>query len=258
MRKEIVGKNKDGAEVKVFVKTPSPVQLKKATLIAAKYFADALNAGCLLKAKTEKALKDQGLWGDEQIDELREISKRINENESKLKKGGIKKSEAVNIAYSMREDRQKQAELLGILNSLDSKTAEGLSQDARFDYLCSTCIVDEEGNPICKSVEDYQDRSSNGDEFLNEAALEFSALFFGYDKDWQLKLPENKFFKDQGMVDEKFRLVNKEGQLVDRKGRRVNENYQLINEDGKAIDENGKLVDENGEEILEFSPFLED
>lgn len=257
MRKEIVGKNRDGKEVKVFIKTPSTSQLKKASLVAAKAFADALNGGCLLKAKTEKALRDQGLWGDEQIDQLREVTKRLSDSELVLKKGGIKRSEAKDVAFSMREDRLKQSELLNTLNSLDSKTAEGISTDARFDYLCSVCIVDEEGKPICTSVEDYQEKSSL-DDYLNDAAIEFSAMFFGYDKDWQLKLRENLFFKEQGMVDDKFRLVNKDGQLVDRKGRRVNENYQLINEEGKAINEDGKLVDENGEEIVEFTPFLDD
>lgn len=253
MRKEVkVG------EKTVYVKTPSNVQLKKANLVAAKSFADAVNGGCLLKAKTEKVLRDQGLWGEEQINELKEVTERIVANELKLKRGGIKKSEAKDIAFSMREDRYKQSELLGILNSLDSKTAEGISTDARFDYLASVCIVDEEGQPLCKSIEDYQEKASNGDELINTAAVEFSALFFGYDKDWQLKLEENKFFKEQGMVDEKFRLVNKEGQLVDRKGRRVNEGFQLINEEGKAVNEDGKLIDENGDEIVEFTAFLDD
>ena len=258
MRKEVKGKNKEGVEVTVYVKTPSNAQLKKATLVAAKSFADAVNGGCLLKAKTEKVLRDQGLWGDEQINSLREITERLVANEAILKKGGIKKSEAKNIAFSMREDRYKQTELLGVLNSLDSKTAEGISTDAKFDYLCSICIVDEEGQPLCTSVENYQERANDGDELINNAALEFSAMFFGYDKEWQLKLEENKFFKNQNMVDKDFRLIDKDGNWVDRKGRRINEEFQLINEEGKAVNEAGKLIDENGDEIVEFTPFLED
>lgn len=258
MRREIKGKDKEGKEVTIYVKSPTQTQLKKANIVAAKAFGDALNAGCLLKAKTEKALRDQGLWGEEQIAELRVVTDRLNANELKLRKGGIKRNEAKDIAFSMREDRYKQTELLGILNSLDSKTAEGISTDARFDYLCGVCIVDEEGKPVCNSTEDYQERASGGDELINTAALEFSSLFFGYDKDWQLKLKENEFFKEQGMVDKDFRLVNKEGKWVDRKGRLVNEGFQLINEDGKAVNEEGKLIDEDGNEIVEFTPFLED
>lgn len=257
MRREIKVKVGDVEKV-VYVKTPSNLQLKKAGLVANKAFAEAVNSGCLLKAKTEKVLRDQGLWGEEQIKELKEITERILANELKLKKGGIKRSEAKDIAFSMREDRYKQTELLGVLNSLDSKTAEGVSTDARFDYLASVCIVDEENQPLCKNLDDYQERAANGDNLINEAALEFSSLFFGYDKDWQLKLEENKFFKEQGMVDENFRLINKEGQLVNRKGQRVNESFQLINEEGKAINDEGKLVDEDGNELVEFTAFLDD
>jgi len=257
MRREVKGM-KDGKELTIYVKAPTQPQLKKANIVAAKAFGDALNAGCLLKAKTEKALRDQGLWGDEQINELRAITERLNASELKLRKGGIKRQEAKDIAFSMREDRYKQTELLGILNSLDNKTAEGISTDARFDYLCSVCILNEEGQPFCKSVEDYQERANDNEEILNAAALEFSSMFFGYDKDWQLKLEENKFFKEQGMVDKDFRLVDKEGNLVDRKGRRLNDKYQLINEEGKAINEEGQLIDEDSNIIVEFTPFLED
>lgn len=258
MRKEIKGNNKDGVEVTVYVKTPSNQQLKKAGIVAAKTFAEAVNGGCLLKAKTEKVLREQGLWGEEQIKLLKEVTEKLVANELILKKGGIKKSEARDIAFSMREDRYRQTESLGILNSLDSKTAEGISTDARFDYLCSLCIVDEEGQPLCKNVEDYQDRSTGGEELINKAALEFSALFFGYDKDWQLKLKENEFFKEQGMVDKDFRLIDKDGNWVDRKGRRINENFQHIDADGNAINDEGKLIDAEGDEIVEFSAFLDD
>jgi hypothetical protein len=78
------------------------------------------------------------------------------------------------------------------------------------------------------------------------------------ENDYEEKLPENKFLKQYKFVDDKLRLVNKEGKLVDEKGRLIDNNGRFINETGQFVDKNGNLVDDKGDYVVEFSPFLDD
>lgn len=257
MKKEIKGTTADGKEITVFVKKPGPNQLKMAQLESNRTFAESIKKGCLLKAKTEQTLREQGLWGDEQKNKLKDLSRRIEENELKLKKGGIKLwGEARAIALQMLDDRYEQMQLLSVLNSLDKFTAEGQATDARFDYLCSACILDEYGEPIFKSLEDYQTRAN--EDIAIKAATELSSQLFGHDPEWESKLSENEFLKSHNMVDDNFRLINKDKHFVDRDGRKINEDGYRVDENDNPIDLAGNKLDKEGHIIVESVPFIED
>jgi hypothetical protein len=83
-------------------------------------------------------------------------------------------------------------------------------------------------------------------------------MLYGLDQDWEAKLPENKFLKEYEFVDDKLRLVNKEGHYITTDGKRVDENFRYIDEEGNFVDEDGNRIDEDGLPVVESKPFLDD
>ena len=181
----------------------------------------------------------------------------IAENVRKLAMGGIKLSTARNIAISIRKDRAKQAELLSRRSELDQYTVESQADNARFDYLASVCIVDEEGKKIFSSLDEYKNKST--EPYVFEAASTLFELISETDKDWEKKLPENKFLLEHNFVNEELRFINKDKKLVDQDGRLINDKGRFINEAGEYVDRSGNRINEDGSPYIESpQPFLED
>ena len=80
MKKEVVGKDADNKELKVFVKSPNAKQMDLAQIEYGKAFGSAVTNGCLLKRQAGNVLRERGLWGDSQQKRLEELSNRIREN----------------------------------------------------------------------------------------------------------------------------------------------------------------------------------
>jgi hypothetical protein len=140
---------------------------------------------------------------------------------------------------------------------LDSHTAEGQADNARFNYLVSACVVyKNNGNKYFKNYEDYLNRASDPVSFI--AAQKLASIMYGLDSDFEKKLPENKFLLKYKFVNDNLELVDNKGRLIDASGRLIDQNGRFINEEGKFIDKDGNLVDESGDFLVEFQPFLDD
>lgn len=263
MKKE-VKYTKDGKEYTIFITKPNAKQLAEAQVYASKVFAKLINEEengkpvALVRAKLMDYMVKTGLWSEEKENELISLQKEIMEKENVLSGGGIKLSEAKRIALDIRILRAKQFELVAKKNELDSHTAEGTAENARFDFLASVCLLDEEGNRLFPSVEVYK---QNEDEHVYRAAFELASMISVADPNYEAKLPENKFLKEYGFIDDKLRLVNKAGHLVDSEGRLINEEGRYVAYDGETqyfVDRDGNKVDAEGNKIVEFKPFIED
>lgn len=245
--------------VKLRVTRPTPNQTRKAQIEYNSAFAELVNREkpALLREALEDVSRKQGLWNDEKENEYRKLVKELNDSELKLAKGGIKKSEARAIALNMRKLRRQIAQARSAITNLDNYTAQGQADNHSFNFLVAECTVyDEDNKKYFKNLDDYLERSS--DEVSIQAASELMSLMYGFDNDFEKKLPENQFLLKFGYVDDKLRLINSEGKLIDEKDRLVNENYNLIDADGNLIDEEGNRISEAGEYLVEQSPFLEE
>jgi hypothetical protein len=110
-----------------------------------------------------------------------------------------------------------------------------------------------------KYFKDYADYLSKASEPVSiKAAQVLANMLYGLDNDYEKKLPENKFLVKYKFVDEKLRLVNKDGHLVDSEGRLIDETGRFINTNGEYVDKNGNLVDINGDYVTDFKPFIDD
>lgn len=230
-------------------------------------FKAALVSGALLREKINDYMREQNLWGDEKQKELEKLSTEVNDAEFKLKKGGIPFAEAKELAHSMRLNRFKIAALLAAKNSLDTHSAQGQAEDAQFRKLLQLCLVyNDKGTPVYKDVTTMlasKDKTTNSTEekeekVVNKAYDELANMYYRLDPDFDAKLAENKWMKKWGLVDDKFRYINKDGHLVDSKGNLINDKGELVNEKGESVDIHGNKIDDNGEYTQKTQPFLDE
>lgn len=258
--KDFVVKIKD-QDVSLSVRKPRLDELREAQKIHTRTFHDALNAGAVLRAKLDDVLKSQGLWGDEKDIEIKTLQREIADLDVKLRGGGLKLNDGKAIALEIIDKRNKIKEIVAIKILYDSKTAESQADDARTDYLVSVCLVynDKDHKPYFKNLEDYL--NSQNDLAAIEGYRNFLMLLNDSNDDFEKDFIEYKFLKRFSFVDDKLRLINKEGHLVDRTGRLIDDNGRYIRyTDGQKefIDINNNLVDENGDYKIEEKPFLDE
>ena len=248
----------------VYLQLPDSKENKEAQLAYNTAFREALQSGAVLRQKLNQVMEEQGVWDDEKEAEYKGVLKQISDGEKTLGKGGISLSEARDVALSVRQSRAEFRGLIAERSSMDGNTAEGQADNERFSHLVYTCILDEKGERIFKSKEEYEENST--EPYVLEVAGQLAEKLYGLDPDYEQNLTENKFLKDYKFSDRELRLVNKEGHLIDID---ENGNERLINEDGRFIaynddgeshyvDRDGKLVDKDGEYDDEFVPFLDD
>jgi hypothetical protein len=236
---------------------PKPKDTREAQKVYNSTFAEVLNSGGLLRQRLSDHMREQGLWNDAKEAQQKELVNRLNELELTLKKGGIKLTEARELAIDLRRVRAELRELLARRNELDTNTAEGQAENARFNALVARCLVyNDSGEPVYRSMDEYLEKGN--DEVALNGAQTLAQMMYQLDKDYEFTLPENKFLSKFKFVDEQLRLVNKDGHLVDTKGRLINEDGHFVDKDGNLVDINGNSVDEEGNYVVESSPFLDD
>jgi hypothetical protein len=244
-------------DTEFLVRTPSLQDQREASKIYNQAFSDAIKAKAIVRAKIDEILKEQGLWDDSKQNEFDRIQQQILERERILAKGGISLNKAKNVALEIKKLRSEIRELISVKTSLDNNTAEGQADNARFNYLVSACTVYKDNNqPYFKSMEDYLDQSTSL--VALKAAQTLANMLYGLDNDYEYNLPENKFLKDYKFVDDKLRLINKDGHLVDEDGRLVDENNRYVDKEGNFVDKFGYRIDKDGDYVVEAKPFLDD
>lgn len=247
----------DGKEIELAVRSPSVQDHQGATKAYNQTFSDAVKSKAVVRAKIDELLKEQGLWDDNKQLKVEELQRQILEGERKLAKGGISLTNAKKVALEIKKLRDEIKDLVVVRTNMDNNTAEGQADNARFNYLVSACTVYKNTNqPYFNDMADYLEKS------VTLAALKaaqiLANMIYGLDNDYEANLAENKFLKKYKFVDDKLRLINKEGKLVDEDGRLLDEFNRYINENGELIDKYGYRVDESGEYIVDTQPFLDD
>jgi len=241
----------------LIVKKPTLRTMREGKKVYNRAFNDALQSKAPVRARLDDLLREQGLWNDEKQIKYDTIKKEMLDLEVALAKGGVRLVDAKNMAMQMIKLRSEMRDLISERTRLDNHTAEGQAENAQFDYFVSACLVykNNEDKPFFADLEDYLNSS---DPVAFKAATNLSSMIYGLDPDYESKLPEYKFLRKFGFVDEKLRFINKDKKLVDVDGRLINESGRLVNENGELVDFNGRRVDEEGNYIFDEQPFLDD
>jgi len=253
---EINSKDEDGNSITVYVTRPSDFEYKEAQKVSARVFKEAIKEGALLRARLDDYMEEQGLWNKDKDVKLEELRTTVEKNLLKIKKGGIKLKEAREAAVIARRARLDQTNLLAKKRQLDEFTVEGQAENARFDYLVYLCTKDDKNERVFNNIDDYSQR--NVAPFAVEAASALAGMLYNLDDNWEAELPENKFLRKFNFVDDKLRLVNKDGKYVTLDDKLINEEGFYINEKGDRVDVNGNPIDEDGLPLTDHVPFLDD
>jgi hypothetical protein len=247
----------NGVDKKFSVVLPSSDDQKEANRVYNTAFSDAIKAKALVRAKLDDVLVEQGLWDDKKQKDFNDLQNSILEGERRLAKGGIQLTEAKKVALQMKKDRADLRDLISVKTNLDTHTAEGQADNARFNYLVSSCLVySDTKETYFKGYQDYLSRAAEPVSIL--AAQHLASMLYGLDSDYEEKLPENKFLMKYKFVNDKLRLINKDNQLIDEEGRLVDETGRFINDKGEFVDKEGNVVNEKGDYLFEFQPFLDE
>lgn len=245
--------------IKIVVKKPNNAVSSAAQRVAAKAWTECTRDGIMTKKELEKFMKANDIWNDDKEVKQKEITQQINDLERELFIGSkgkrLSKSEGKRIAIQMRIKRNELRELISERMSFEQNTAEAISDNARFDYLVAHCTYNENGQKVYKDLDDYTENSDSEIGFAAATAL--AQMMYSIDKDFEARLPENKFLKMFDFVNDDLTLVNSDGHMVDAEGRRIDESGYYLNDDGHRIDKDGNLIDENGNYIMSVE-FVDD
>jgi hypothetical protein len=263
---KVVSKDSKGDEVIVYVKKPSPKETSEAKIQSNILASRLLNTkdgvgkpAVILRSQIDAHLRSLEVWSEEDEKKIKDISKSITAKERQLASGGsngLTKVQARDIARDIIKLRDEQTEIFSKRSELDRLTLESQTEQANFDCLVTLCLLDDSGNRIFSTVEEYQENVTQP--YTYDAAVELSKIVFGTSEDGRKKLPEYAFLVKYGFMDESFRWIRKDGKLIDiESGKLINKEGRWINESGEFVDSNGDRIDEQGNPIEEFKEFLE-
>ena len=231
---------------KTFIVKPPNAKIVKASEVfrAKMWRKHVVEDGIMCKKEMVEFMRDKGIWGEEEEKLESQILLRLFTLERQLFLGDGKKelklSEGQTIAEEMQILRLQLRGLIAERMKLEENTAENLAENAKFDFLVAHCCFEKEtGNKAFRDLEDYLNKSA--EDWAFELAQAMGVMLFGIDEQYNEKLPENKFLKDNGIVDEEgfYKYVNGKMIIRDSEG-------NLLNDKGEKVDSEGNLLDENG------------
>lgn len=247
-----VEKNGKEETVKIVVRKPSSSLISQAQRVGAKAWTDCVRDGIMTRKELEKFMKEQGIWDEGKDEEQKKVVQQISDLEKQLYVSGnggkkLKASEGKRIAIQMRIKRNELRDLIAEKMSLEQNTAESISDNVRFDYLVANCAYYENGQKVYRDLEEYKERAD--DQLAFSAASTLAGMMYSVDRDFEAKLPENKFLKMFHFVNDDLSLVNDKGETIDTEGRRIDKNGYWLNDQGHRVDKDGNVLDENGNYI---------
>ena len=250
-------KDENDKDINILVKKPTAKNISDAQRYSTMTWTEAIQSGILTRKELDNVLEERGLWSKGKQEQYEKLTHGINERELKLAKGGIKLSRAKKLALEIRDMRIDLRVLISERTVMDANTAEGMADNARFDYFVSCCTFTEDDDRFFKDVDDYKERSS--EQAAADAATKLADVIYDLDENFEVKLPENQFLMEHKLVDDTLRFINDKGEYVDSDGRLVNDEGRYINKDGDLVDMEGHLINSEGDCVVpDRKPFLDE
>jgi hypothetical protein len=247
--------------VKYLVRKPNMQELTNANRKHREVFNEEISVGSLLRSQLDEELRKRQLWSDDREARYQRLKKEIIDNEYALSKGGIKLSDAKQLAFEMQDKRNEMVEMLSARSELDTNTCEGRADAIRFNFLFSCCLVYEDsGAPYFEGgLDEYLENQD--DEVAERGASEFFYLMSNTDEA-ESSLPENAFLQKFSFANKDDKLVDKDGRLVDRDGKHIDDDGNFIkwlsDTESVKVDLEGRPIDDSNNFIVESVPFLDD
>ncbi len=258
-RKEITITEGNGEEVKLAIRQPQYEDFEEADKVYAVKISTLIreNAGRKLLSRQDlnKYLRESGAWTDKDESDVKKLQTELDEILQKIKRGGKKASEGRELAISAMDKRKEMVKIMSKRQAFDDVTLESFADNEKLDYLIyvSTVYADS-GNNYWDSFEDMKNDKLS--EAYKKASTIVVQVAYGYDPEFEKNLPENRWLKKYGFIDEDLNYIDrKTGEKVDRSGKLVKDieqdvKKQLENLQGEIVEEEPFVDDETNEPIL--------
>jgi hypothetical protein len=245
-------KEDNGKIVKLTLKNPSPEDVDEADKVYALKVASLIKQKgtkhLLLRQTLDEYLRDSGIWTDADETKLQSLQKELNDILNKIRKGGVKESEGRKLCIQCMDKRKEMVKVASKKQVFDNVTLESLAETEKIDYLVySSILYAETGDKYWDSFEDMKnDKLSN---VYNIGVQKVLSNIYGVDNEFEKRLPENRWLKKHGFVDEDLNYVDKKThERVDRDG-------NLLKQVEKELKQQ---IDNLQGEIEEEVPFIDD
>ncbi len=202
----------------------------------------------LLRQNLDQHLRGAGIWTEEDDEKLSQLNKDVDRLLDKVRKGGQKLSEGRRLCIEVMDKRKEMVKIGEKRRAFENITAEYLAEAEKMDYIIyiSTVYADS-GKNYWESLDDL--REDKRTVAYEQAYLSALQKFFGVDGEFEKRLPENKWLKKYGFVDDNLNYVDrKTGDKVDRDGNSIKSIEEQI------VKEAENLIGE----IQEEAPFIDD
>ena len=252
----------EAQEKEFAVVRPSLQLLNEANKLRSKLFTQLFESGTMLRQQVDTHLKDRNIWNEKLQAEYDAVQSEVIEKTQRLERGGIKLSEARDLAIEISEQRQQLVSMLVARSDIDNLTCEGQADNERFNFLFANCLVynDTEEKVYPDGLEGYMKNTST--DVAVKGATEFYYLMSNSES-LDDQLPENRFLKKFNFVDDDMRFLERgTDRLITKEGKYIDENgfYIAYNDDGTTyhVDTDGNQVEDRVSSDDEPLPFLDD
>ena len=247
-----VGENEQ--EIELAVIKPSPKQQVEAHLEFSKAWKKAEESGSILRRDIDEIATKRGLWNDEKREKVEEFERKILELEKQLRGGANSCSnldDAKNIALAIKKLRNERMDLIRPRLDLDGVSCENFADLARTNYLvASTVVYNSDGKNYFNNVDDFIAQSNN------KVALDSAIAYYELNSENSSNENfEDQFLKKYGFVDDKNRLINKNGHLITEDGKLIDSNGRYVDDSEEFVDVHGNKVDDKGNYLIEWKDF---
>lgn len=220
----------DGNEIEVMAKKPTNADYNDAERVRAKKVAELIRSSkdepILSRVQLDKFLKDQEIWTDEDEDKFVEMQKFIQDGEAKLRKGGIKLSEAREIAINVYFKRFEMVDLMAKRQVFDDATLEAQADQAQRDYLIFCSLHTKDGEKLFENIDEFYEFKETDEYYI--AINQTSPILYGETETFEKQLPEYQWLKKYNFIDEDANFVDrKTGERVDRFGKAINQTVDI-------------------------------
>ena len=252
----------EAQEKEFAVVRPSLQLLNEANKLRSKLFTQLFESGTMLRQQVDTHLKDRNIWNEKLQAEYDAVQSEVIEKTQRLERGGIKLSEARDLAIEISEQRQQLVSMLVDRSDIDNLTCEGQADNERFNFLFANCLVyNDTGEKVYPDgLEDYMKNTST--DVATKGATEFYYLMSNSES-LDDQLPENRFLKKFNFVDDDMRFLERgTDRLITKEGKYIDDNgfYIAYNDDGTTyhVDTDGNQVEDRVSSDDEPLPFLDD
>jgi hypothetical protein len=147
----------------------------------------------LTRDEMEEKLKERGLWGQKQEDEIEQIEERITnvmrEGQEMHYKKKVNKNRLKELKNELIKLREKKGVILGRKQSFMSQTIEALAEMASLEYKIAKCSLDSTNQPLWADYESF--KKENNRFVLNQLIRECLVFWNGLPQDILSRLPED-------------------------------------------------------------------